>query len=666
MFSKNSVQDLSDKNKKIIVIMIMIVFWIWSFPDNTLLQTQGGLDSSWVIGIHMAQKQNFVWGTDIIFTLGPLGYLLYPINIDNELWIQSVSYTIFLHTLFFSLLSFFILKTKKPIKNAIIFGFFLITFLKYPPIYAPLLGMLIGFFVYLEIYKKKMLIIPLAFFTAFLMYTKVDLGIGALSILFFSCLYLIIKKRWDESIILFGSYSSFLIFIWLVLGYPLNDLQNYFSTSLEMASGWSSVFGIDVIPGIFIVFPIFAGVLIFCWSLEFLKNNKSNLTFIFLAPVPIFFFFKMGFVRADPGHVLYSFLLFSGFFLILTFLDENDKNKPLRYITYVFVILIILTGVVALNAGQVYMNTQSFDISKSLDRSLNMLKNFYFNSQLTKFIQEISYFDDESYSSIREEQKQKIRERFPITENTTNLFMNKTVDIIPWEISIPYAYELNWHPRPIFQQTTTSNQDNINSKFFETKTSPQFVIYEKIAIDKRFPIFEDPASLRNLICNYNIIKYEKPFLIFEKNEKNLCKKETIISKQEIRFNETVFVPHSNLGYTFAKINVEQNWLGKLSSYLYKPPQIFIKLNEEEVYRFTYPLASNGILLSSSQETKNECSLILDDITSLEIISEYQNIDPSQQFSGDKFFLGSPEQYFEDMIKIEFVNINASMNSMPKC
>src|SRR5579871_4375598 len=37
-----------------------------------------GLDASWRLGLNLAHSQGLVAGRDIIFTYGPLGYLVYP------------------------------------------------------------------------------------------------------------------------------------------------------------------------------------------------------------------------------------------------------------------------------------------------------------------------------------------------------------------------------------------------------------------------------------------------------------------------------------------------------------------------------------------------------------------------------------------------------------
>jgi len=54
---------------KWLLIIYLIPKFIFLFPSL-------GLDASWIIGLNLAIKENLVWGTDIVFTYGPLGYLL--------------------------------------------------------------------------------------------------------------------------------------------------------------------------------------------------------------------------------------------------------------------------------------------------------------------------------------------------------------------------------------------------------------------------------------------------------------------------------------------------------------------------------------------------------------------------------------------------------------
>src|SRR5579862_1366778 len=45
-----------------------------------------GLDASWAIGLNMGHFDKMVFGRDIIFTYGPLGYLIAPTFPEAEPW----------------------------------------------------------------------------------------------------------------------------------------------------------------------------------------------------------------------------------------------------------------------------------------------------------------------------------------------------------------------------------------------------------------------------------------------------------------------------------------------------------------------------------------------------------------------------------------------------
>jgi len=531
------------KNQKLLLSIIIISFWIWSFP-NTWETVRGGLDPSWHLALHIGTLQNFVWGTDIIWPNGPLGYLLFPLNIDNELWTQSFFYWVIMHSLFFLTLNFFLLKTESPLRNAIIFGFFWVIFMNFQPIYLPFFGILLGFFLYFQYNNKKILLIPLAVSTAFLLYVKLDLGIGTFSILLLSCFYLLIKKQWKEPIILISIYFISVFFIWINTGSSFDNFQNYIFTSLDIASGYPLAMSYDVMPGIFILMPISAGLVIFFWILEYKKNSKESLKFLFISPVIVFFFFKIGYVRDDSGHMMHFFLLISGFFLILTFLNKNESGKLLKFFTYGLVILFIFVGSMTLYEGRIIQQNDSLEI-ESVSRTFEKLISHYTKTHLTNLPQKTDFLvNDDSFSPIREEQKENIKKAYPLSQKTLEVLNDHTIDVVPWDVAMAYAYGLNYHPRPVFQSYSvyTANLDKINAEFYEKDTAPKFVLYETKTIDNRFPLFEEPATLRSLICNYHFLEQDGSILILERNDKNVCTDEKVISNHEIVFDQQILVP----------------------------------------------------------------------------------------------------------------------------
>jgi hypothetical protein len=614
-------------NKKLIVSIIIIFASIWSFPF-LITELINVPDNWWVIGLHLIKTKDLVWGTDIVWTYGPLGYLLFPINVDNELWKHTFFYGIISHSLFFLIAFFFVLKTNHPIRNAIVFGFFSIFFMWIDFYYFHWIGILLGFYLYLEYVKNKFLLIPLAFSVAFLTFTKFDLGIGSTSILVLSCIYLALRGRIKESI-----YLPFFI---LIMSIPT------------------------------LVLYIF-------WVFNKNQNNRKHLKFLFISPITIFFFFKEGYMRFDLPHVMIFFLLAATFFLILTMIKNGKTNKILLYFTYGMIIVYSFSSLFLFSELLVYPTIQDPTVSETLIEATKTLGFAYSASNLPYVPLQLEYLvNDEQLELNKDEQKQNLKNSFSplsqstreLSQSTLKLLGNHTVDVIPFDIALVHANGLNYQPRPLMATVGyTQSTDRMNAKHFTSASSPDYILYEKKALDYHYPLFDEPSTFRTLLCYYNPVHHDGERIVLEKNDKNICLGEEIISAETVNFEELVAVPISTEGYLFAKINIQQNLLGKIFDFLYKQPQVFIQINEENVYRFITSTAQNGILLNYNLESKDDCTLI-DRVNSFLITTEYHDL------YGIKFHtldtgpinLIDPQSLFEEEIKIEFLEMKINKTS----
>ena len=72
--------DLKGLGQLLWRLMVMVLgIILLSFPALAM-PLFASLDSSWMIGLHEAVKRGFVFGRDVGFTYGPLGYVLFPLN----------------------------------------------------------------------------------------------------------------------------------------------------------------------------------------------------------------------------------------------------------------------------------------------------------------------------------------------------------------------------------------------------------------------------------------------------------------------------------------------------------------------------------------------------------------------------------------------------------
>ncbi len=655
-------------NKKLIVSIIIIFSGIWSFPLLTM-ELITGYDSWWIIGLHLVKTQDLVWGNDVVWTYGPLGYLLYPINVDNELWEHTFFYSVISHSLFFLTAFFFVLKTNHPIRNAIIFGIFSIYFMWIDLYYFPWIGILLGFYLYLEYSKNKFFLIPLAFSVAFLTFTKFDLGVGSTSILVLSCIYLALRGRIKESIFCIVLYATFLILIWQAVTNSLESFPSFITNSLDLATGFTSVMPLDNLPFFLLLMAIPTLVLYILWMFNKNQDNRKHLKFLFISPITVFFFFKEGYMRFDLIHVLIFFLLAATFFLILAMINSRKTNKILLYSTYGLIIVYSFSSLFIISEWMIYQTDPDPTVSETLIVATKNLGLAYSAPYLHYVPLQVEYIiNDEQFELNKAKQKQNLKNNFsPLSPKTLDLLGNHTVDVIPFDIGLVYAYDLNYQPRPFMVSVGyTQNTDRMNAKHFTSASSPDYILFEKITLDYHYPLFDEPATFRTLLCHYHQVHLDGDRIVLEKNDRNICLSEKKISEQTVNFEQQVSVPTNTEGYLFAKISIQQNFLGEIFDFLYKQPQVFIQINEENVYRFVTSTAQNGILLNYDLESKKDCTLI-DRVNSFLITTEYHNLYGRifHTLNTGPVNLIDPQSLFEEEIKIEFLEMKINKTSPQK-
>jgi hypothetical protein len=87
----------------------------------------------------------------------------------------------------------------------------------------------------------------------------------------------------------------------------------------------------------------------------------------------------------------------------------------------------------------------------------------------------------------------------------THLLEGKTIDIIPEEISLVEANHLNWKPRPTLQSNlaNTAYLDNLNFKSLSEQPR-DYLLYNFNSIDTRHPFFDEPRTFAYVLCHYQL------------------------------------------------------------------------------------------------------------------------------------------------------------------
>ena len=187
----------------------------------------------------------------------------------------------------------------------------------------------------------------------------------------------------------------------------------------------------------------------------------------------------------------------------------------------------------------------------------------------------------------------------------------------PWDISLAWAYDLKWSPRPIFQSYSAYTQylDKKNSRHFIGNNAPDVILYTGKSIDGRYPIFEEPSTFRNILLNYKYQNNSGTWIILSHSkDTDLSNRTEYLGTTEAKIGEIAEVPNYN-GYIFGYFTFDYNLFGKVVKMIYKPPPAKIKfvLKDGEItqeFRFIPGTAKNGLFLSQYADNNEEISSLL--------------------------------------------------------
>jgi hypothetical protein len=255
--------------------------------------------------------------------------------------------------------------------------------------------------------------------------------------------------------------------------------------------------------------------------------------------------------------------------------------------------------------------------------------------------------DDAGKAQILENAKSKMKQTYSLNDETLKYVADMPVDVLPWEISMAYAYDLKWAPRPVFQCYSgyTHKLDMINSRYFESANAPKFLLYAFGSIDGRYPLFDTPATFRTVLKNYEPQFIDHGFIILKKADTRYFSPPKTISVIDTELGKSVSIPKTKNGYLFAKIYMDYNLLGKIANLVYKSPGVNIKLTGDRgtfEHRFVFSSARNGIFLSQYIDSAEGLFSILDGKLSNNL---------------DTFVISAENRYFYDRhIRVEFFEV----------
>jgi len=575
-----------------IVFLVILLFPYYRISEAP----EAGIDNSWRIALELAKAKGLVFGKDIIYTYGPLGAL------TQRFAITSTHFDFFLFDLFFFinlglLLYFFLPKSLKLYQ--LIIHFIVLFFVS--SMYGEWIHFLLFYssiFFGLRFIKtqKQWLLFYAIFLGAINFFIKANYGIVGLGFLITLLIYSFFTQR--LSLKFFLSYTvGMAIFIGILAFVLKTEVFNYFYSSLKVISGYNeaqSLFPenrlrlVIVSFAIWVCFLALGSIYIIRDFLHYKTLNINLLDNVFFWGCGAFIAFiliKYSFVRADDGHITAFVKLASLPFLLLVFLSNNTFLRIGSW------------GIVSLNILSYFFFYQSIfgNITFSIPSNLR-----------TKSFILPQYFKD-----IFHTPQPKLVATYP--KEVLDMIGNKTVDIIPNEVSEIYFNNLNYNPRPTLQSYQAYNNylDLKNREKYLSANAPDYVIYGVESTDNKYAWGDETQTLLALLQRYKPVKLWDKRLLLE--QQKITKKLKLLSQKTttVRFGEEITFPLDTTTHRLSviKIKTSYTWFGKLLNLFFQPPHFSLTITTENGKRASYNsipvLLEKGLLINTKVDSVQE-------------------------------------------------------------
>lgn len=555
--------NISYKFKKMLPAIFKSLLLVYIFGIGLILdyrQVCYGLDSSHFFAINYFFNKHIKFGPDVIWTYGPLGFLIKPVNIGHNLDI-AIFFQVMVWAIFCSTLAYLSFRRYISVLQLCFFAFFFT--------FARGTGLLVDYFVCTLIFlflslcffvkKWKSLYIFVLFFSVFLWMVKFDLAFAALSsIIFFIVARYGIDRRDALRINILTVILAPLIFVvyYMIYNPSFADLILYIKGIYYISSGYS----LHSLSGkrMELIMALFFGILYLLLIFLLRKTRQASFFIAVVLVGPIFIAFKRGFIRQDT-HV-FTFFSFSLVSLAIIFLFTDIKKSMHGMVRQkVWTSLVILIAIAYV-----------FLCRASCPWEINPI-----------------YFVRESISILNYAHTKKILEKnseyclkdAKLPKESLNMIGKSGVGIFPWEISYVAANKLNYKPFPIFQAYSayTSYLDLLNAKFIENQNKvPEFILFEWKAIDGRHPLIDVPAMWLSMYKWYDIVQQNSNHLLLKKRKEARFAYLEYIGARVYGVSDYVLIPAST-SPIIINIHIELNTKGKIYKIFFRIPEVRVEL-----------------------------------------------------------------------------------------
>jgi hypothetical protein len=520
-------------------------------------------DSSWSAVLGYAHETGLQFGSDVVFTYGPLGFLLTPYH---SVAAPGMSLAAGVIVTFVAVLGLCLLAWRlHPVWRVVALVVLVLTAANTEPRMELILNLaLLGWGVLCLVETGELL--PLVMLAALAVFG--GLGKGTLLFTGTMCVVavaadLFLRGRRLGGLGLLVGFVLCCVAAWLALSQDISNLGKFITSTLEVVRGYSAGMGLDQLP-LFVVLGLSIALLgipviaLGSFGVDrpergFKAFWRGCLQFAWFSAW-LFLIWKQGFVRVGRDHIV----LFIGFvpIMLLSFGVFRVKAAFAKYVRGSLVGLVCMLSLVML------VELFAGDVRACLYRPCLL---FAHNSK--------ALFTPGAYQREMRELQEAERDAMQLPKLRQRIG-NGSVDVFGFRQAYAVFNDLNFRPRPVFQSYAAYSAALMrrNEAFYHSTNAPQFTLFRLEALDEHFPPLEDGFLLRDLLFNYEPVDAEGPFLLLKRKGAAPVVLQ-YVREGAVRPGELVDLRDQAGADVWLQLELEPTLFGRARDFFYQPPPV---------------------------------------------------------------------------------------------
>jgi hypothetical protein len=550
-----------------------------------------GTDPSWSIAMNMAAARHLVFGRQVLFTFGPLGFLASPGLSVPRLGIVSMVFRFFLSMVFGWLVARPLLRSLPVLVVAPATWFLQWSIVGASSggaetVLIPILLLLLGLGDALVSRRDplgRLGLLAGGVVISTTMLTKFDSGLlSALIVSLFLVAEAVSHRRQLRQVAcsfgwLLAGFVVSLVGWWIVLQQPLSALVRWLSLSRFVFRGYESAMVADatrrygwVHSLIFVLITL--GILIGCAFVS--DSRRKGVMQCVLISVGFVVFAKQSFTRYDNGHLQRLYTASAVALVAAVGILQAHRYDPIHPSEEDSAsgdglasvsdlpsgdISCVENGLATRTPGSVAIGRRGYDWRASGLLPLLILGIALYSSWIGAALINPPRPDLWSWRSVARLAASSSQREAVVTRQRTLLppqlemspeiraALSGGVHVEPTETSVAWIFpEVNWTPLPIFQSYSayTPELDHLNAEAMQRRSGPDTVLYSGgLRVDFRMARFESPETQVAFVCNFRQRLYSERWQVFaRRSDGSGCSAATQFATVKAQLRQEVQLP----------------------------------------------------------------------------------------------------------------------------